>query len=96
MLSNVKGIVGQDKERPRMNCFMASHDPLWINTYRALKLDHDRRRVARGYSVDADWFLLMKDETKHLLPSLEVMADLEDQLHTITTEFWVKALNLTE
>jgi len=96
MLSNIKGIQGRYKEFPRSNSFMASPDESWTRTYYTIKEYIDRNRRKKNFNTDADWFLVMEDGTEYPLPSPEEMIELDEQLDTLTTEFWSKALNIPE
>jgi hypothetical protein len=96
MLENIRGIEGRYKEWPRSVTSMASHDPLWTKTYQSIKTYADRARIEKGWSIDADWFLVMNDGTEYLLPDLEVMDDLETQLDQHRADFWTDKLNLAK
>ena len=96
MLENIKGIRGYAKERPRTVTFMATRGTKWIKVYLHMVNYYEQDRRRHDWNTDANWFLVLQDDTELPLPPPEEIVELKSQIDDQVEAFWQRELSIPE
>jgi len=96
MTAKITGIVGRPTTPKGFRMWMTANETQWMRAYYAHRQSFERKRRLENRPTDAEWFITMSDESEIRLPSIDEVRDLEQELETITMEFWAKALRLPD
>jgi hypothetical protein len=94
MTATITGIIGRPTRPKGLRIWAAANEDQWMQFYSGYRGRFERDRTSKSLSTEAEWFLVMSDDSEIPLPSPEKMRDLKLELEGITREFWAKALKI--
>ena len=92
--TTIHAIIGYPTKPKGLRVWARANEDQWLDFYYGYRGRFEQDRKSKGRSTEADWFLVMSDESEIPLPSPEKIHELKQEIKTITQNFWSEALNI--